>query len=291
MGKAMVYYRLTYKLFLLIVISNLNNMLPEQNKQEVRSTRLAEVAAPAFLGGDSMIEPMADKSGKYKVTFYRGENIKPLVFIISKEQGDDLIGARLAILASDIAQDKMISDEAFQSLAPAYVAEEYKKRLRELGVPEEQLPKTTGEMIAMAQRDLIAYRELGKEQIASAAQEVADEILKIAYEVYRGNNFRYNNLPKVFRQQVDFHLASLGALAAQNSGISEETLEAQKMVLKLNLLAQEETRNMILEHIKETVGAGGEAVGAFFGKMFGGAKGASEVAYKNTRDSLTKKRN
>ncbi len=138
--------------------------------------------------------------------------------------------------------------------------------------------------------DLVNYRELGREQIANAAQQVADEILDIALEVYRGSKHRYNELPDVFRKQVDFHLPSMGALAAQHSGIDEDTLEAQRTVLKLNLMSQVETRNIILEHFKETVGAGGEALGMFFGQMFGGAKGAAEVAYKNTKEALGKKR-
>lgn len=252
-----------------------------------------EQGIPAFLGGDSTIEPVFSRPGKvesYNVSFFRGENVTPVVFNISKQQGDDLISARLSMLTKEVMDEETISDEVFQSLVPVYVATEYRKKLIGLGYPEDKLPNSTRDMVEMAKKDLVAYRELGKEQIASAAQEIADEILEIALEVYRGSKHRYNELPDVFKKQVDFHLPSMGALAAQHSGISEETLDAQRTVLKLNLMAQEETRNVILEHFKETVGAGGEALGMFFGQMFGGAKGAAEVAYKSTKEALEKKK-
>lgn len=248
---------------------------------------------PAFLGGDSTIEPVMGRGGKvesYNVTFYRGEGVEPMVFNISKTQGDDLISARLSMLTKEVMDAETIDAEAFQSLVPTYVAAEYKRKLLELGFTEDQLPKTTGDMIEMAKADLVAYRELGKEQIASAAQEIADEILDIALEVYRGNKHRYNELPDVFKKQVEFHLPAMGALAAQHSGISKETLDAQKMVLQLNLMEQEEFRNTLLEHFKATVGAGGEAIGMFFGQMFGGARGAAETAYKSTKEALGKKK-
>ncbi len=249
---------------------------------------------PAFLGGDSTIEPVFSRPGKvesYNVTFFRGEGVAPVVFNISKQQGDDLISARLSMLTREVIDKETIEAEVFQSMLPTYVVAEYKRKYIELGYPEEELPKTDQDWIILIKENLVAYREgVGREQIASAAQGIADEILDIALEVYRGNKHRYNELPDVFKEQVDFHLPSMGALAAQHSGINEETLEAQRTVLKLNLMAQEETRNTILEHFKATVGAGGEAIGMFFGQMFGGAKGASEVAYKSTKEALGKKK-
>lgn len=257
------------------------------------TTGAEQKVLPAFLGGDSTIEAVVGRSGKvesYNVSFYRSEGTPPVVFSISKEQGDDLISARLAKLTSEVLEKEIVDDEVFQSLVPAYVADEYRKKLIEMGVPENEIPTETQDIIKRIKQDLITYRELGREQIALEAQQVADELLSIAHEVLKGDNFRYNNLPKAFKQQVDFHLPSLGALASQNAGITEETMEAQRRVLKMNLMAQEETRNMLLDHFKTTVGAGGEALGMFFGQMFGGAKGAAEVAYRNTKEALSKKK-
>ena len=231
-----------------------------------------------------------NKVESYNVTFFRGEGLEPVVFNISKQQGDDLISARLSMLTKEVMDAETVSSEVFQSMFPAHVIAEYKKKYLELGYPNENLPNTNEGWMELIKTDLVNYRELGREQIANAAQQVADEILDIALEVYRGSKHRYNELPDVFRKQVDFHLPSMGALAAQHSGINEDTLEAQRTVLKLNLMSQVETRNIILEHFKETVGAGGEALGMFFGQMFGGAKGAAEVAYKNTKEALGKKK-
>lgn len=266
-------------------------MAEEKEKQIVVSSE--QKGVPAFLGGDSTIEPVYSKPGKvesYNVTFYRGDGVEPVVFNISKQQGDDLISARLSMLTREVMDTETVNAEVFQSMFPAHVISEYKKRYLDLGYPQEQLPTTNEGWMELIKTDLINYRELGKEQIANAAQQVADEILDIALEVYRGNKHRYNELPDVFRKEVNFHVRAMGALAAQHSGINEETLEAQRMVLQLNLMAQEETRNVLLEHFKATVGAGGEAIGMFFGQMFGGAKGAAEVAYKNTKEALGKKK-
>lgn len=271
-------------------------MLPEKPIEgiEVLTTK-TESKAPTLLGGDSTISPIMGRFGSieaYEVSLLKG-NGETLSFRISKQQGEDLISARISVLASQVSQDEIISEEAFQSLIPTYVAEEYQNRLRAMGIPEEQIPKSVEGMIARAKEELIAYRELGKEQIASAAQQIADQILEITGEVFRGNKVRYNDLPDEFKEIVKFHLASFSALAAQHSGISNETLMAQQKVLTLNLMAQEKTRDMIISHFKAVVAAGGDSVGTLIGTLlgsaFGSTRGAAEVAYEKTKEALKKK--
>ncbi|HCQ31469.1 TPA: hypothetical protein DIU27_03760 [Candidatus Collierbacteria bacterium] len=244
-----------------------------------------------LLGGDSMIEPKFDKSGRvesYVVKLIRdgGENVS---FLISKEQGQDLITARIAIMASEVAQDRIISEEAFQSLIPTYVAKEYRIRLLGMGIPEDKIPQTTSEMVAKARQELEEYRELGKEQIASAAQHIADQILEISSEVFAGNNFRYNQLPKEFKEIVKFHLPSFSALAAQHSGINEETMEAQRRALALNLMSQEQTRDAVLSYLPAIAGAGADTIATFLGNLLGTTRSAAESAYTKIKERRVSK--
>lgn len=250
-----------------------------------------EAKLPVLLGGESMIVPVVGKLGGvdgYEVTITK-ESGKKVVFRVSKEQGNDLIEARIALLASEVSQKEIVGDEAFQSLIPSYVAEEYKKRLISLGIPENQIPQTTTEMVERATQELAAYRELGKEQIAAAAQHIADQILEIASEVLDGNKVRWNKLPKEFQNMIRFHLPSFSALAAQHSGISEETMEAQRRAMALNLMAQEETRNMILSHLPALAGAGADTIATFFGRLWGTTRATAESSYNDVKIAVQKK--
>lgn len=256
------------------------------------SEEASEVKLPVLLGGESMIVPVMGRLGGvdgYEVTITR-EDGRDILFRVSKEQGRDLIEARIALLASNVSQERVIGDEVFQSLLPSYVAEEYGKRLRAMGVPEDQIPKTTTEMVERAKRELVTYRELGKEQIAAGAQHVADQILEIASEVLNGNKVRYNQLPKEFQDMIKFHLASFSALAAQHSGISEETVEAQRRVLALNLMAQKETRDMLLSHFPALAGAGADTIATFVGNLWGTTRATAETSYNNARTEAQRRK-
>ncbi len=241
-----------------------------------------------LLGGDATIIPRMN--GKnidgYDVMLIK-ENGKEIKFALSKQQGQDLIAARLTSLTQGEVD---IDQEAFDALIPSYVAEEYRKRLVALGTPEDQIPKTTSEMIERAKEELITYRELGKEQIASAAQQVADEIIQITYEVFKGNKVRYNALPKEFKQVILFQLPSISALASQHAGISEETMDAQRRVLALNLMSQEKTRDAILEWLPAMAGAGADTIATFVGKLIGTTGGAVKSSYEEAKNRKTKQR-
>ncbi len=237
-----------------------------------------------LIGGDATIVPrMRGKNIEgYDVALIK-EGGKEVKFSLSKQQGDDLISARLSALTEGIVD---IGQEAFDALVPTYVAVEYKKRLIALGTPEEDIPSTTSEMIQRAKEELIEYRELGKEQIASAAQAVADEIIQITYEVFKGNKVRYNGLPKDFQQVIKFQLPSISALASQHAGISEETMDAQRRVLALNLMSQEKTRDAILEWLPAMAGAGADTIGTFFGKLIGTTSGATAGAFLEAKSAI-----
>lgn len=155
-----------------------------------------------------------------------------------------------------------------------------------LGVPEEQIPQSTTEMIARATQELEEYQELGKKQIASAAQHIADQILEITGEVFGGNKVRFNALPKEFQNVVKFHLPSFSALAAQHSGINEETLAAQQLAMKINLLAQEKTRDAVLEYFPAMAATGADTIAIFFGNLIGSTGGAVKGSYDKALEAV-----
>lgn len=274
-------------------------MLPEQNSLALPETRSSDEAlktsTAVFLGGDAMISPIFGSFNKidaYEVVLTKPDG-GTVTFRVSRQQGEDLIAARLSLLASEVAQDQVISDEAFQSLLPTYVAEEYKKRLLALGVPEEEIPNSVTAMVTRAKGELEKYIELGKVQIASDSQRIADELISITKEVLSGNNFRYNNLPDEFKESVEFLRPTFTALALESAGVSEKTLEAQKMALAINLMSQQKYRDVWIEHFKAGFGGAADIAGTFFGKLLGSAygttKGAAEAAYTKTKEVLKKK--
>lgn len=270
-------------------------MLPERNQEVVAVETASEQVkktTTVLLGGDSMISPIFGPKSRidgYEVVLPKpdGGNVK---FRISKQQGEDLISARLSMLASEVAQDKVISDEAFQSLLPTHVADEYRKRMLAMGTPAEEISKDPIEIFNKVRNELIAYRELGREQVANDAQQIADELISITKEVLSGNNFRYNGLPKEFKQSVEFLRPTFEALAVQTAGITEETVKAQKMALAINLMAQEKYRDMWMEHIKAVAATGADSIGIFLGGVVGSAigagRGAAEAAYEKTKEVL-----
>ncbi len=272
-------------------------MLPEKKQEQLAiepSTEQIKKTTTVLLGGDSMISPILGPKNKvegYEVILPKPDGGK-VTFRISKQQGEDLISARLSMLASEVAQDKIISDEAFQSLLPAHVADEYRKRMIAMGTPEEEIPRDPIKIFEKVKAELVAYRELGREQIANDAQQIADELISITKEVLSGNNFRYNNLPAEFKKSVEFLRPTFEALAVESAGITEETVRAQKMALAINLMTQEKYRDMWMDHIRtvaSTVAAtGGDSIGLFIGSLVGSAigsgKGAVETAYEKTKE-------
>lgn len=263
-------------------------MLPEQIKPETSIKKYSgQEVNETLLGGEATILPRYH--GKtvegYDVTLTTKTGSS--TFPLNVRQGQELIAARLAAMTRIMVD---VDQEAFDSLVPTIVAEKYKDRLISMGTPEDQIPKTTEEMIMRAKGELIAFQELGVQQIASKAQSIADEVLEIVYEVYKGNNIRYNGLPSHFKESVDFMIPSINALAAQHAGITDETIAAQKKVLALNLLSHEKTREAILDWFPAMAGAGADTIATFFGKLIGTTGGAVAGSYSLAKEAIKKRK-
>lgn len=269
-------------------------MPPEKIREDGREpgNDQNETLSP-LLVGESAITPVLNNRGVlegYSVVLLGADGTEGRKFEIDKKQGEDLLRARIALLASEVAHNKQIEDEADQALLPAYVAEAYRNKLRQMGVAEEDLPKTPSDMIIRSTKELEEYMILGKLQIAMESQGLADKAMRLIGQVFDGNQVIYNGLPEDFKKVIKFHLNSIAALAAQNSGINEETVDAARLALKINLLAHEKTREVILAWAPAIAEAGADTIATFFGNLIGTTGGAVAGSFEKAKEAVTKKK-
>ena len=264
---------------------------PGSRLRRVEDEALEEtnLSGPIPFGGDQTIDAILNKkSGKGEAYIVRTTDESGVVreFRLAKKQGDDLINARMASLSRQVSQRQQIEGEVFQSLMPTYIAEEYRNKLRSLNVPEEMIPQTTHEMIEMAKKELLHYKDLGQAQIALDAQKTADLMLEITNEVLQGNNLRYNNLPPEFKLHIKNNLPALNALMAQHAGINEETVEAAKKLFQIKTLESEVFRDSLLSHVTATSEVAGKLLGNLLGPTLGAIKATGDLAYEGVREKV-----
>lgn len=244
----------------------------------------------APLGGNTAIEPIVGALGAITgynlVLFNESDGNIFRKQRLSVEHGERIIADRVQLMLSKANLDENVQEETNQTLIPAYVARAYQSKLKELGFPDENIPKDVQGIIALAKQDLESFLKLGQAQSALAAQAIQDELYSVTLEVFRGNRTRFENYPAEFKKAVIFLLPAITAMAAEKAGFTSATLETQKQLLSMNLMAQERTRAVIMDHIA----AGGETAGLvianFLGTSFGGLVASFKKAKEGRREDF-----
>lgn len=256
----------------------------KNNDQAIQVAGLGSgsTAIPSILSANTTISPIFTKNKLtgYELTMLNDQGVELRKFQLSVQKGSEYIEAALARLTAQESHNEGLQIEVDESILPTAVANAYIQKLRSMGIPEDQLPKSTLEMIERAKGELQAYWELGQHQLKGDLQKAQGLFLDIFSQVASGNRVVYNNLPDSFKKGVDSMVQPLAAYFLHELGVTEETtVESQRQMLKINLMAREETVATLAKQLGVIGEQLTESLTGFLGGMLGGTYGSIKSSY------------